>query len=594
MPHDTNSQDVTCIAERRTDWLAMVEEERVMRVPHNVFPVAIDPEAVSTKDAAAFMRNSDWIVGVTIGGQARCYPGWIMDNYHVVNDTVGGVHLAVNHCEICCSNAIYLADHDGSRITFGTEGMYGATMSTYDIQTDSIWSHGMGTAITGAMKGTSLPLVQSFQASYAEWLHLHPQTDVMAWSAPEVHPDGRHGHGAFDTFAKPGMPPGITNTMTHGADERLPEHEMVVTFHLASDQAVIPLREIMRAGGVFEATIRGEDVVALSLGPTSSVVGTFHRHTEQDPDRTLHFAGGEGPITGRETGSKWTVDGRATAGPLEGQRLKAFPTTMHKWHSLACYIRDIPILTHGGTVHAVDAGTASPVVDALRQAGFAVDVRHRLYDLELPDGAHAGAQAVIDGGEFNILVFEDDSLAEDAALSRPRGVARGCILVESKPDERWSDALHTQPLSDSEIAWSDLPGEKTFQDALRKGSVTVPATKVHAGKSLSDLKRKLENAGYAVSHIEECPRDFIPVHCVYGAMLKINDDPFIVYRFDNKEDAEACEYVSQHSLVSGPLLLRSDPANRYAHPVTTMQRPDDEIDWSPLLDDADFKELLGA
>lgn len=44
----------------------------------------------------------------------------------------------------------------------------------------------------------------------------------------------------------------------------------------------------------------------------------------------------------------------------------------------------------------------------------------------------------------------------------------------------------------------------------------------------------------------------------------------------------------------GPLVLRSDPTNRYAHPVTTIQRPDEEIDWSALLEDAAFKSTLGT
>ena len=130
------------------------------------------------------MRADDWVVGVRTREGARCYPAFMLDNVHVVNDWWDDQFYAVMHCEICCSNAVFVATIDGARLTFATSGLYGGTLSVGDQQTESFWSHGMGVAIDGPLAGRSLTRVESFQASYGEWLELFPNTVVMTWPAP--------------------------------------------------------------------------------------------------------------------------------------------------------------------------------------------------------------------------------------------------------------------------------------------------------------------------------------------------------------------------------------------------------------------------
>src|SRR4051812_3674373 len=147
------------VGERCTAFLSTVDTKRIFRVPRHVFPLAVDPVWVPAHEAH-FLRPSDWVIGVRVREEARCYPAWIMDNYHAVNDTLGRRHLAVMHCEICCSNAVYIADLEGQRLTFGTAGLYGGTLAVYDTQTNSTWSHGMGVALEGQLRGAVLPAIQ--------------------------------------------------------------------------------------------------------------------------------------------------------------------------------------------------------------------------------------------------------------------------------------------------------------------------------------------------------------------------------------------------------------------------------------------------
>ena len=48
-------------------------------------------------------------------------------------------------------------------------------------------------------------------------------------------------------------------------------------------------------------------------------------------DRTLSFEATRGGFRDRETGSIWDLAGRATAGRLKGQRLRAIPHGNHFW-----------------------------------------------------------------------------------------------------------------------------------------------------------------------------------------------------------------------------------------------------------------------
>lgn len=46
-------------------------------------------------DTAHQMRVGDEVVGIVFNGISRAYPTWIMDNYHIVNDTFNDAHLLV-------------------------------------------------------------------------------------------------------------------------------------------------------------------------------------------------------------------------------------------------------------------------------------------------------------------------------------------------------------------------------------------------------------------------------------------------------------------------------------------------------------------
>lgn len=72
--------------------LAFVERftpDKPFVLPPEAFPPPHSVETVAVVHAH-HMRPTDFVIWLTHKGQSRCYPWWIADNYHMINDVVRG------------------------------------------------------------------------------------------------------------------------------------------------------------------------------------------------------------------------------------------------------------------------------------------------------------------------------------------------------------------------------------------------------------------------------------------------------------------------------------------------------------------------
>ncbi len=63
--------------------------EKPFPLPPEAFPPNDSVETVSVSEAD-YMRPTDFSLWLTHKGHSRCYPWWITDNYHMINDVIGG------------------------------------------------------------------------------------------------------------------------------------------------------------------------------------------------------------------------------------------------------------------------------------------------------------------------------------------------------------------------------------------------------------------------------------------------------------------------------------------------------------------------
>lgn len=308
----------------------------------------IDPPLVPA-DRAGHMRDDDVVLGLSANGDARAYPWWIMDNHHVANDTVGGRAVVLLLCEMCSTAVAFDPVVEGQHLTFEQRHIFNGTITLDDLQTGSVWSPYLGTAIRGPLEGKRLEMVPLWQMEWRAWRELHPDTRVLA--------DGlgsREGHGSDHSIGSPRVGGGMRRSMARW-DDRLPHNTLVLGVTVEGRARAFPLEALRIRSGVIEDEVGGVPIVAfLHLAEGSYGAAAFDRRLD---DTILRFEPGRGGAVDRGTGSLWNVEGRAESGPLAGRQLGFVPSHVSEWYVWATNFPGIEIADGSRSVSHEGPGT---------------------------------------------------------------------------------------------------------------------------------------------------------------------------------------------------------------------------------------------
>jgi hypothetical protein len=72
-----------------------LELELVTLLGYNSIPAILDPSFVPATEAAAWMRPDEKVLGLSVNGDNRAYSIGLLSRHEIVNDTVGGVPVAL-------------------------------------------------------------------------------------------------------------------------------------------------------------------------------------------------------------------------------------------------------------------------------------------------------------------------------------------------------------------------------------------------------------------------------------------------------------------------------------------------------------------
>ncbi|MCH8805305.1 MAG: DUF3179 domain-containing protein [Planctomycetes bacterium] len=129
----------------------------------------------------------DRVAGVRINGVARAYALRLLQWHQIVNDTVGGVPIAVTYDPLCDSAVVFDRRVGDETLAFGHSGLlYNSNLLIYDRRDDpraeSLWSQLQFRAIAGpaAAAGLRLTLVHADVVRWDEWRQRHRDTTIMA------------------------------------------------------------------------------------------------------------------------------------------------------------------------------------------------------------------------------------------------------------------------------------------------------------------------------------------------------------------------------------------------------------------------------
>jgi len=148
--------------------------------PPDGIPPIDDPKFISVSAADAWLNDVEPVLVVDVDGDVRAYPIQIMMWHEIVNDTVGGLPLAVTYCPLCNSAISFERVVRGVETTFGTSGsLYNANLVMYDRATESLWNQLDGRAVIGVLTGDVLTQYPSVTMSWSTFKEARPDGKVL-------------------------------------------------------------------------------------------------------------------------------------------------------------------------------------------------------------------------------------------------------------------------------------------------------------------------------------------------------------------------------------------------------------------------------
>jgi len=171
--------------------------------PKDGIPAIDHPPFVSVAEARGLVPHEP-VISVAIGGEARAYPLGVMIWHEIVNDTVGGMPIAVTWCPLCNSSVVFDRRAGGRTLSFGTTGkLRNSDLVMYDRETESWWQQFGGDCIVGALLGAELKYLPARVESVERFRTRFPHGRVLVPPDPEGRDYGRNPYAGYDSAVRP-------------------------------------------------------------------------------------------------------------------------------------------------------------------------------------------------------------------------------------------------------------------------------------------------------------------------------------------------------------------------------------------------------
>ncbi|WP_299353066.1 DUF3179 domain-containing protein [uncultured Shimia sp.] len=213
--------------------------------PKDGIPALSDPQFIRAGQESRIDGMEPVITVEIKGAEPRAYPLRYLTWHEIVNDSVGGVPIAVTFCPLCNSALTFDRRAAGRTLTLGVSGkLRNSDMVMYDRETQSWWQQALGTAIVGDLTGSELTLVASWMESWDQFKARNPQGLVMAEPAYNRR-YGQNPYQNYDSFKRPFLYNG-----------ELPPHDIPALSRVVrvGDQAW-PMQRLRDAGVIREAGV---------------------------------------------------------------------------------------------------------------------------------------------------------------------------------------------------------------------------------------------------------------------------------------------------------------------------------------------------
>lgn len=346
--------------------LIPLEEIRSGGPPPDGIPPIDDPQFVSASEASEWLADREPVISLVHKGVAKAYPLQILTWHEIANDTIAGDPITVTFCPLCNSAVAFdrrvettpdaegMLGVDEAVLDFGTSGrLYRSNLVMYDRQTKSLWIQFTGRSVTGPFMGTELEEVPVQMVSWEDARAADPDVQVLSRDTGHSRNYGTNPYPGYDDIdSSPFLFDGET-------DGRLAAMEKVVTVIDGDDAVAYRLKTLREKAGdgdrsVIHDTVGGRDIVVFFERGTASAlddrsiadsrdVGSTGVYVPRSGEEELTFEVRDGAFVDTQTGSTWSVLGKATGGPLQGERLEGVAHDDTFWFTWSSFHPDTRI-----------------------------------------------------------------------------------------------------------------------------------------------------------------------------------------------------------------------------------------------------------
>ena len=269
----------------------------------------------STQDRKGLVKENDraiaWLRAAHNGGAIPIR--LFLSAARVVNDTYG----------------LFFYDPDGGYVAAYAKDygyhFHGWRRGAMVVEGDdgTLWHALSGIAFEGPKKGQRLERIPSLVTDWGYWLMLHPESTT---------------YDLFEgkTYASASLPAKLSDEAreTMGmVDWRLPPTAEILAVEASGETLVVPLGGLGERACV-EAEIAGTSFSVFWYGPTKTAVA--YRNGIDGKHHTFYadaVSPETAPFKDKETGTRWTLAGRAVDGPLKGRELEWMSSIQCRWYA---------------------------------------------------------------------------------------------------------------------------------------------------------------------------------------------------------------------------------------------------------------------
>jgi thiol-disulfide isomerase/thioredoxin len=212
----------------------------------------------------------------------------------------------------------------------------------YDRLTETWWQQATGEGIAGEHAGERLGFLPATIVAWEAFKTTHPNADVLSRKTGFSRSYGANPYAGYDDVDQ--SPFLFRGPQTPG---QLPAMARVLTVELNDEAVAYPFTELETVHVVNDA-VGGSPIVVLWQAGTASAldsgviaqgrdVGTADTYSRELDGQTLTFVHDGEHFMDEQSGSEWTVLGRAVDGPLAGAQLAPVVNVNHFWFSWAAF-----------------------------------------------------------------------------------------------------------------------------------------------------------------------------------------------------------------------------------------------------------------